>query len=66
MERLQSTSHLDLRKEASLQVQTVQKARYHGAKWWRALNRGMSIIGGLLIIAAISLTVVGVKQQWIS
>lgn len=64
VERLQSTSHLDLHLEASRQAHGIQEARYNSAKWWRNLNRVMSIIGLLLIGAAIALIVVGVRQKW--
>lgn len=43
---------------------TLEEVRYNSARWWRNLNRGMSIFGLILIGAAIALIVVGVKQQW--
>lgn len=43
---------------------TIEEVRYNSARWWRNLNRGMSVFGLLLIGAAVALIVVGVKQQW--
>lgn len=43
---------------------TLEEARYNSARWWRNLNRGMSVFGLLLLGAAIALIVVGVEQQW--
>lgn len=59
-----STRHMDLRYESSHQLLTIDEVRYNSARWWRNLNRGMSVLGVLLIGAAIALIVVGVKQQW--
>ncbi|KAJ4304425.1 hypothetical protein N0V88_002038 [Collariella sp. IMI 366227] len=42
----------------------VDETRYESAKWWRNLNRVMSIIGLLIIGAIVALAVVGVKQGW--
>ena len=64
MQRLQSTSHLDLQEATPLQLQKAQKTRYHGAKWWRTLNRGMSVVGVVVIAVAIVLLVLGVEQTW--
>lgn len=64
VERLQSTSHLDLQLEAARQAQRADETRYNSALWWRNLNRGMSIVGLLVIGAAIALIVVGVRQKW--
>jgi hypothetical protein len=42
----------------------VDETRYESARWWRNLNRAMSIVGLLIIGAVIALAVVGVKQGW--
>lgn len=58
------TSHSNFGYDPSRIVLVVDEARYNSARWWRNLNRGMSIVGLILIGAAIALIVVGVKQQW--
>lgn len=58
-----STSHLDLQHQP---VGTIDEIRYNSARWWRNLNRVMSIIGLLVLGAVIALIVVGLKQQWAS
>ncbi|KAK4188682.1 hypothetical protein QBC35DRAFT_451032 [Podospora australis] len=42
----------------------VDEKRYESARWWRNLNRGMSVIGLLIIGAVVALAVIGVKQGW--
>ncbi|KAL2188758.1 hypothetical protein L209DRAFT_241187 [Thermothelomyces heterothallicus CBS 203.75] len=42
----------------------LDETRYQSARWWRNLNRVMSIIGLLIIGAVIALAVVGVRQGW--
>jgi hypothetical protein len=60
-----STSHLDLEQGASIQGKTEMSAsRYDRAKWWRNLNRYMSIIGVFVIGAVLALTITGAQQQW--
>jgi hypothetical protein len=55
-ERDYSTSNLDESNECAndytRQFGPMDEARYESARWWRNLNRWMSIVG-LLIIAAI-------------
>lgn len=65
VEHHDSTSHIDLRTAHPHRVVfSLDEIRYHSARWWRNLNRGMSIFGILLIGAVVALVVVGVKQQW--
>lgn len=45
-------------------VAPIDEASYQSARWWRHLNRYMSIFGILIIGAIIALIVVGVKQGW--
>ncbi|KAI0816658.1 hypothetical protein GGR55DRAFT_247800 [Xylaria sp. FL0064] len=45
-------------------VTPVDDIRYQSARWWRNLNRYMSIIGLLILGAIAALIVVGVKQGW--
>lgn len=42
----------------------VEEARYESARWWRNLNRIMSVVGLLITGAVIALAVVGVRQGW--
>jgi hypothetical protein len=39
-------------------------AVFTSAIWWRKVNRGMSIIGLLILGAIIALIVIGVQQRW--
>ncbi|KAL2124198.1 hypothetical protein VTJ04DRAFT_563 [Mycothermus thermophilus] len=43
---------------------TVHEMRYESARWWRNLNRIMSVLGFMLIGAMIALAVVGSRQGW--
>lgn len=63
-ERNQSTSKLELQQDPHSQTSLVEDAVYRSALWWRTVNRGMSIIGLLVLAAVIALSVVGVKQRW--
>ncbi|KAI1174173.1 hypothetical protein F4777DRAFT_589369 [Nemania sp. FL0916] len=45
-------------------VAPVDDSRYQSARWWRNLNRYMSIIGLLILGAIVALIVVGVHQGW--
>ena len=46
------------------QKYAADESIYESARWWRNLNRGMSIIGLLIIGAVIALAVIGVRQGW--
>jgi hypothetical protein len=63
-ERLQSSSHVDIRRRMVNTLDVIDERRYNSAKWWRNLNRVMSIVGLLVIGAIVALAVVGVKQRW--
>lgn len=63
-EARQSTGHLDPRPEAGRSVHAVHARRYCRARWWRSLNRAMSIVGLFVVGAIVALIVTGVKQQW--
>lgn len=64
-ERNFSTGHLDIRMEARHQMLCINAERLHErVKWWRSVNRRMSIIGAMIVCLCIVLIVVGVKQQW--
>jgi hypothetical protein len=43
---------------------TVHEMRYESARWWRNVNRIMSVLGLMLIGAMIALAVVGSRQGW--
>jgi hypothetical protein len=45
-------------------VAPIDDSRYQSARWWRNLNRYMSIIGFLIIGAVIALIVIGINQGW--
>lgn len=62
----QSTNHLYLQHQPPQPSGTIDEIRYNSARWWRNLNRGMSIFGLLVLGAVITLIVVGIKQQWAS
>jgi len=52
-------SHVaDLSNETSNKRQAELEVRYENARWWRRINRGMSVIGLLIIGAIIALVVV--------
>jgi hypothetical protein len=46
------------------QKYAVDETKYESARWWRNLNRGMSIIGLLIIGAVVALAIIGVRQGW--
>lgn len=46
------------------QFRVLDETRYESAKWWRNLNRVMSVVGLLIIGAVVALAVVGVRQGW--
>ena len=59
-----STSNLDLRQKSSYHAPSVNETVYSSARWWRNVNRIMSIVGLLVLGAVIALIVVGVRQRW--
>ncbi|EPE29700.1 hypothetical protein GLAREA_00860 [Glarea lozoyensis ATCC 20868] len=42
----------------------IDEKRFENAKWWRNLNRWMSVVGFLIIAAIIILVVVSIKEGW--
>lgn len=56
--------HSSLGHDPSRVMLTLDEVRYNSARWWRNLNRGMSVVGLILIGAAVALIIVGVQQQW--
>ncbi|KAK4085670.1 uncharacterized protein Triagg1_660 [Trichoderma aggressivum f. europaeum] len=62
-EQAYSTGHLDIRMEARQQRLYINAERLHErARWWRSVNRRMSIIGALIICLCVVLIAVGVTQ----
>lgn len=51
-------------KSDGFKVDGKEDAVFTSAIWWRRVNRGMSIVGLLILGAIIALSVVGVKQRW--
>ncbi|KAG9241782.1 hypothetical protein BJ878DRAFT_210521 [Calycina marina] len=46
------------------QFRPMDDARFESARWWRKLNRIMSIPGVLIIAAVVVLVVVAMKENW--
>lgn len=40
------------------------ETKYESARWWRNLNRVMSVIGLLIIGAVVALAIIGVREGW--
>ncbi|TKW59648.1 hypothetical protein CTA1_7400 [Colletotrichum tanaceti] len=45
-------------------ISAIDETLFQSARWWRALNRYMSVIGLLVVGAIAALVIVGVKQGW--
>ncbi|CAJ2505956.1 Uu.00g000860.m01.CDS01 [Anthostomella pinea] len=45
-------------------VGPMDDSRFQSARWWRNLNRFMSIVGLLLLGAVAALVVIGLRQNW--
>lgn len=65
-ENIHSTSHLDLEQGTNIkkEVDEVRASYRDREKWWRMINRYMSIIGVFMIGAVVALTITGTQQQW--
>ncbi|KAK0375015.1 hypothetical protein CLIM01_07619 [Colletotrichum limetticola] len=63
-ERDPRSSLLDEERDLPRRVAAVDETLFQSARWWRALNRYMSVIGLLVVGAIAALVVVGVKQGW--
>ncbi|KAF2965769.1 hypothetical protein GQX73_g7795 [Xylaria multiplex] len=66
MQELGKTTQFQMPDDSPLyrRVAPVDDIRYQSARWWRNLNRYMSIIGLLIIGAVVALIVVGINQGW--
>ncbi|KXH66988.1 hypothetical protein CSAL01_09789 [Colletotrichum salicis] len=63
-ERDPRSSLIDEERDLPRRVAAVDETLFQSARWWRALNRYMSVIGLLVVGAIAALVVVGVKQGW--
>jgi hypothetical protein len=45
---------LDVENDYSLQFGPLDEARYESARWWRNLNRWMSVVGLIIIVIVVS------------
>jgi hypothetical protein len=45
-------------------IQSMDDSKYNSARWWRNLNRMMSLVGLLLLGAIAALVVIGLRQNW--
>ncbi|RDA89557.1 hypothetical protein CP533_3642 [Ophiocordyceps camponoti-saundersi (nom. inval.)] len=59
-----STEQFEPQLEANLTLDMSDIRLYSHARWWRTLNRAMSIVGTFVIGAIIALIVTGVRQRW--
>ncbi|KAI0013947.1 hypothetical protein F4779DRAFT_299576 [Xylariaceae sp. FL0662B] len=69
VERNQSTTELGISEQSDSEpvrqhLAPVDDSRYQSARWWRNLNRFMSIAGLLILGAVAALAVIGVRQRW--
>ncbi len=46
------------------QLVLADEVRFQNARWWRNLNRGMAVVGLLLLGAVAALVVIGVRDGW--
>ncbi|WYZ40338.1 hypothetical protein EsH8_IV_000679 [Colletotrichum jinshuiense] len=63
-ERDHRSSLLDEERDLPRRVAAVDETLFQSARWWRALNRYMSVIGVLVVGAIAALVVLGVQQGW--
>lgn len=69
-EKLQHTAKICAEGEfgvpAALKQRIAQsdEMRYQSARWWRVLNRIMSVLGLFIFGAVAALVVVGTRQGW--
>lgn len=56
-QRYDSESQIDVSNEVKRQFGPIDESRHESARWWRNLNRGMSVVGILIIALVVSLPV---------
>ncbi|KAH8879391.1 hypothetical protein GQ53DRAFT_39691 [Thozetella sp. PMI_491] len=49
----------------SQRTAVVDQSRYESARWWRNVNRFMSVVGLLIIGAIVALVIIGIRQGWV-
>ncbi|PHH74078.1 hypothetical protein CDD80_3321 [Ophiocordyceps camponoti-rufipedis] len=59
-----SASQTETQLEANLTLDMSDIRLYSHARWWRTLNRAMSVVGTFVVGAIIALIVTGVRQRW--
>lgn len=67
VQRDSSYSDLGIRShsnEFERHIESIDELRFQNARWWRMLNRCMSVIGLLIIGAIVGLAVAAVKEGW--
>lgn len=67
IERDSSYSDLGVRPQSheyDRHIESVDELRYENARWWRMLNRIMSVVGLLIIGAVVTLVVLALKDGW--
>lgn len=53
-QRDRSTGNLNMNENMAREFRPMDEARYESARWWRTLNRGMSVVGILVVAAVVS------------
>ncbi|KAH6671626.1 hypothetical protein F5X68DRAFT_43943 [Plectosphaerella plurivora] len=59
-----SDSALDVSSRLPTRSNLAEDIAYYNTRWWRNLNRIMSVVGLLIIAVIVVLVVVGTKQGW--
>jgi hypothetical protein len=55
IEKEQNTSNPDISKTLARELGPADESRYESARWWRNLNRGMAVLGVLIIAVIVRL-----------
>lgn len=65
LERGRGIGHFDPKGKLPFGPGPLDESQYHSARWWRQVNRFMSILGLLIIGAVVALVVIGIRQGWV-
>ncbi|KAI9861879.1 MAG: hypothetical protein M1830_006193 [Pleopsidium flavum] len=57
------TSRSDVEQAMEQSLGPIDEARYQNARWWRYVNRVMSIVGILILVTIIALAVVAARMR---
>ncbi|RDW70192.1 hypothetical protein BP5796_08589 [Coleophoma crateriformis] len=60
----ESSANLDNPHNYDLEFGPSDEKRYESARWWRRLNRIMSVFGVIVIAVVIILVVLGLRESW--